>query len=155
MTQFRRAHYRVVLFSVLLASAMAPLTGCGTLAASRAETFEQKGAALLGDFTLYQRASVKIGEDPTVSNEIRRAVLQAVIAAKPVADKGDTLLREYRSVRAQLATGTTTDEKVAIAAANLQGWISEITPLIRSLRTSVEAVPIPPSDHDVAGDTQP
>lgn len=132
-------HFVGVLAIVLVILTLPLLTGCpGTLAVQRAETFEQKAAALLGDFNLYQSGSVQIGEDPTVSPSVRKAVLDEVIAAKPLADRGDSFLRAYRQVQRQLAAGETPDQQLAIAAANLKGWILDFTPLVSSLRTKVE-----------------
>lgn len=124
---------------MLFCIGVSTLSACGSLAIGRAQTLEQKGAALLGDFTLYQRASLKIGEDQSVPQDARRAVLTAEVAAKPAADKLDDALREYRAVHSQLAAGQTTDEKVKIATSHLQQWIGEVTPLVLSLRKNVEA----------------
>jgi hypothetical protein len=124
---------------LIVVSTLTPmLTGCNTLAVSRAETLEQKAAALLGDFNIYQQASLKVGSDETVSPEFRRVVLDAAITAKPIADRADEALRQYRGIRRQLAEGSTTNEKVAIAAANLQGWIQQLAPTVKTLRNVVE-----------------
>lgn len=132
------ARFRVTLLCLVLVPMLLALPGCDTFAVSRAETPEQKAAALLGDFNLYQRASLKIGEDQSVPTEVRRKVLEAEVAAKPVADKLDDALLQYRAIALDLKSGSTTSEKVAIAAANLQGWIKTLTPLIQSLRQQVE-----------------
>lgn len=116
------------------------LTGCATLGLTSGQSPEQRAAALLGDFTLYQKASLQIGSDETVLPEVRRKVLDAAIAAKPVADQGDGLLREYRSIKAQFDAGTTTDQKLAIAASHLQSWTQQMLPLITQLRTLIEGV---------------
>lgn len=127
------------LISVLLIlAALASVTACSSLAVSQAKTAEQRAAALLGDFTVFQHASLIIAEDPTVVPEVRRAVADAAIAAKPVADQLDAALRQYRSIAGALAAGQTTEEKVAIAAANLNRWILELTPLIRNLAAQVK-----------------
>lgn len=114
------------------------LHGCGSLGIARAQTVEQKAAALLGDFTLYQKASLQIGNDATVVPEVRKGVLDAAIAAKPAADSLDDALRQYRQMKIQLEAGTTTDAKVAIAAANLSNWIEQVRPLVTQLRKLVE-----------------
>lgn len=116
------------------------MSGCSSLAIGHAQTTEQKAAALLGDFTLYQRASIKIGEDQTVPVEVRRAALEAEGKAKPIADKLDESLREYRAIANQLRAGQSTDDKLRIAASNLTSWIQQLEPLVRSLRSTVEGV---------------
>jgi hypothetical protein len=130
-----------VLASVLLAVLFCgSLVGCESLGLSTAQTNEQKAAALLGDFTLYQKASLQIGSDPTVVPEVRKAVLDAAIAAKPGADQLDATLRQYRQIKAQLAAGATTDDKLSIVAANLTSWIRQLTPQVTQLRKLVEGV---------------
>jgi hypothetical protein len=123
---------------LLVVLAVSTLSACTSLGVTAAKTAEQRAAALLGDFTIYQRASLLIAEDPTVLPEVRRAVADAAIKAKPVADQLDEALRQYRAVSGALAAGQTTDEKVAIAAANLNRWIVELTPLIRNLSDTIK-----------------
>ena len=114
--------------------------GCAYFAVGRAETTEQKAAALLGDFTLYQKASLQIGNDPSVTPEVRKQVLDAAIAAKPVADSLDTALRDYRLMKRQLEAGETTRDRTAIAANNLQTWVRQLLPLVTQLRSLTEGV---------------
>lgn len=138
------SHPLVGVLSMLMASlVLVALTGCNVLAVNRAETNEQRAAALLGDFGLYQKASVHIGEDESVPVAVRKAVLDAVIAAKPVADQLDIALRDYRMIRVQFGVGQSTEEKLEIAAANLQNWVRQLSPLIKSLRQNVERSDLP------------
>lgn len=130
-----------LLMASVLACVLAIIAGCSTpLAVSKAQTVEQRAAALLGDFTIYQRASLKIGEDQSVPVDVRRKVLETEVAAKPIADKLDESLRDYRVIAAELANGQSTDEKLRIAAANLTNWIGQLQPLVTSLRSTVEGV---------------
>lgn len=131
-----KSHPLVVV--LLVAAAFSMLTGCARFAVQEANTPEQKAAALLGDFTVYQSASLSIASDATIVPEVRRAVADAAIAAKPIADQLDAALRQYRSIAATVQAGSTSDERVRIAAANLNRWILELTPLVRSLRSTVE-----------------
>lgn len=128
-----------VLCTLALAAVMSlGLMGCESLGLTKGQTPEQRAAALLGDFNLYQRASLQVGNDATVVPEVRKAVLDAAIAAKPAADSLDSALLDYRSIKRQLDAGTTTNDKASIAAANLQGWIQKVTPLVTQLRSLVE-----------------
>jgi hypothetical protein len=96
-----------VLCSVALAVVMCSgLAGCESLGLQKGQTAEQRAAALLGDFNLYQRASLQVGNDATVVPEVRKAVLDAAIAAKPAADSLDAALLDYRSIKQQLEAGT-------------------------------------------------
>ncbi len=114
------------------------LFGCAQLGVQAAQTNEQRAAALLGDFTVFQKAALKIGEDETVPANVRKAVLDAPIAAKPAVDELDTALRTYREIALQVKAGTTTDEKLQIAAQNLVVWITRVTPQIKQLRATIE-----------------
>jgi hypothetical protein len=116
------------------------LGACTALGLTSGQTGEQRASALLGDFTLYQKASLQVGSDETVLPEVRKRVLDAAIAAKPAADELDKALRQYRLIKRQLEAGETTDQKVAIAAVNLQNWIQQVGPLVTQLRTLVEGV---------------
>lgn len=115
--------------------------GCANqLGVVAGQTPEQKAAGLLGDFTVYQSASLKIGTDNTVPGPVRQRVLQTAIDAKPLADSLDVALRDYRMIEKQLKAGTTTQDKVNIAATQLVNWIAQLQPLVTSLRSQVEAI---------------
>ncbi len=133
-----QCHPFAVVLSMLLAAAL--LSGCVTWGVKAAQTNEQRAAALLGDFTIFQQAALKVGQDTSVPLEVRRAILDAPIAAKPFVDELDAALREYRAVALELERGTTTEEKVAIAAQNLVRWITEVQPRIARLRELIEGV---------------
>lgn len=130
-----KCHPGVVLF---LALAATMLVGCEHLGVQEAQTTEQKAAALLGDFGIFQKAALKIGEDPTVPATVRKQVLDAPIALKPVVDSLDEALRTYRDIALQLKAGQTTDAKLQIASANLLTWVNRVTPQIKALRTTIE-----------------
>lgn len=137
-------HPLTVLLGIALTFVMlSGLAGCATSAYRQAETLEQRAAALIGDFNIWQRAALKIAEDTTVLPTVRREVADAVIAAKPVVDDLDAALRQYRSIARALDAGETTEDKVAIAAANLNRWILDVAPLITHLRTSIEGARSP------------
>jgi hypothetical protein len=127
-------------FAIALAGlfAMALMGGCAQLGVQAAQTVEQKAAALLGDFTIFQKASLKIGEDPTVPSNIRKEVLDAPIAMKPAVDSLDEALRTYREIELQLKAGQTTDEKLRIASQNLLIWVNRLAPQVKALRTTIE-----------------
>lgn len=128
--------------ALLLVALVAGIAGCQTAAVTVAETPEQRAAALLGDFTVYQRASLAIVADPTVAPEIRRRVGELAVAAKPVADQLDTSLREYRAVLRELDAGEAHPDKLAIVAANLDRWLLELAQLLANIRTTLQGTPL-------------
>lgn len=124
--------------ALALAAAGMFLGGCQHLGVQEAQTTEQKAAALLGDFGVFQRAALAIGSDATVPENVRRAVLDAPIAAKPAVDQLDEALRSYREIALQLKAGATTDDKLHIAATNLATWVARVAPQIKALRATIE-----------------
>lgn len=125
--------------ALLVSLVMMPaLVGCAQFAVGRAETTEQKAAALLGDFTIAQKAALVIGEDPSIPVDVRKRVINTAIEAKPYADSLDVALREYRTAKRALSSGTSTQEQIDIAARELQNWIRKLTPLVTQLRNLTE-----------------
>lgn len=125
------AHWMAVMLAVLVVSAL--MAGCQSEPVAAANTPGQKAAALLGDFNIYEAASLSIGQNTAIPIGARRAVLDAAIAAKPVADSAQAALTTYRQVTTALSAGTTTQDKVLIAATNLQNWITQLSTLVTSL----------------------
>jgi len=124
---------------LLLLTTILMLTGCpATLAVKEAQTMEQRAGALIGDFTIFQRAALEIGNDTSVPTDVRQKVVAAPIALRPAVDHGIDLLRSYRLVSEQLARGVTGEDRVRIAAANLTAWIVDLTPKIAALRQTIE-----------------
>lgn len=135
-----KLHWAAFLLAMLIVPLML-IVGCTSqLGVVAGQTPEQKAAGLLGDFTVYQGASLKIGTDETVPQAVRQKVLQTAIDAKPLADSLDATLRLYRGMEAQLAAGATTQDKVDIAALDLASWVTKLEPLVTSLRSQVEAI---------------
>lgn len=134
-----RLHPVTLVLALVLASlAFSSIYGCSSLAVSRAKTNEQRAAALIGDFTIFQRAAIAIGQDSTVPTEVRKPIVDSAVQLKPAVDELDLALREYRSIVFDLGSDTSSDQKLAIAAANLTKWIAEIQPRILALRSLIE-----------------
>lgn len=114
------------------------LAACGSInPLARAETLGQKTYALYGEFVIAEEQAAKLFQDPVVPANIKAALSTADRAAKPAADSLLAAILEVDSVRAQLAAGTTTDEKLTIAVANLNQWYTTARPLILSLKGAV------------------
>lgn len=110
------------------------LAGCGVFEPYRvAQTTEQRAGVLLGDFNIYQQASLSVGQNAAVPVTIRLKVVQAARAAKAPADQLDAALREYQDIRVQILTGQSADEKLRAVSDNLERWVVEARPLIEDL----------------------
>lgn len=131
----------LLLFAPIVGAVL--LQGCATEPVNAAKTVDQKAAALLGDFNIYAAAAVTIGTNPGVPAAARKALLQAVVTAKPFADSLDGALRLYRQASAALAAGTTTADKVTIAATNLTNWLTQLEPMVTNLENAAKAAEVP------------
>lgn len=128
-----RSHWLAVAFATLMVVAM--LHGCATEPVSAAQTPGQKAAALLGDFNLYEAASVSIGTNPMLAVSVRRGVLDAAIAAKPAADAAQHALATYRAVQQSLADGVSTPAELAQVSTALTALLSDLATVTENLHT--------------------
>lgn len=137
-----RSHWIAALFALAVVATLL-MSACATEPVNAASTPGQKAAALLGDFNIYEAASVSIGTNASLPVQVRRDVLTAAIAAKPVADSLQGALMTYRQVTAALAAGTTTQDKVDIAAASLTTWVAQLSTLVQNLITAEKGATTP------------
>lgn len=121
---------------VLLATA---LSACATInPISSAKTVEQKVYATYGSFVVFEQQAAALMQSPDVPIEVKRAIQQADAIAKPAADQLFDATVALIKVKAELAAGTTTDEKVLIATNNLLRWYADAAPKIQALVGAVE-----------------
>lgn len=106
-------------------------------ACSSKESLEVCASAVYGTFVIFEEFGRSVAEDPKLPNGARQAIIRADEVAKPVADSLLGAFNEYRMIRAQLAVGKTTEEKLLVATSNLNRWITEAAPLIRNLVNAV------------------
>lgn len=127
-----KSHWTAALFALVVVGMML-MSACATEPVNAAVTPGQKAAALLGDFNIYEAASVSIGTNTALPMNVRKGVLQAAIMAKPAADSVQAALMTYRQVTTALAAGATTQDQVDIAATNLTNWVAQLTTLVTNL----------------------
>ncbi len=94
-----------------------------------------KGIAEVYD--VYQRRAEDLVTNLTTPAEVKQAIKTADAAASPVVAAVLGATKEYVIIRAQLAAGQTSDEKLAIANANLEAWVTQALPLIDNLVKAV------------------
>lgn len=97
--------------------------------AVKAESAAVCGYSVYGTFVIAQETAAKIATD-VGPGAVRNKIIAAEEAAKPVGDKLYQALVEYETIRVQLAAGSSTQEKLTIALANINTWISRLTPLV-------------------------
>ena len=97
------------------------------------------GYATYGTFVIFEELGAKTAKEAGVSQTVREAIIDADEVAKPVADSLYNALQLYETARAELAAGRTSEEKFAIATANLNRWITEAAPLVADLVKAVNS----------------
>jgi hypothetical protein len=83
-------------------------------------------------YEVYQARAAEIVANPSTPADVKEAVRAAESLASAVVIETLKAGAFYAEVKAQLATGQTTEEKVAVANANLEAWVAKAIPLIRS-----------------------
>jgi hypothetical protein len=102
-----------------------------------AETPEQHAYALYGQFVIAEETAAGIVEDPATPQVVKDQIAKADATAKPVADNLLDAARSVMKIRAELAQGKSSEEKLAIAITNLEKWIADARPKIEALVASI------------------
>lgn len=98
-----------------------------------AETTEQRAYASYGTFVIFQEKAADLVEQPGLSNGVKLRIINAEAAAKPVADNLLDAYTEFLVIKAQFDAGETTQDKLVIASNNLDGWVTQLAPLVNEL----------------------
>jgi len=103
-----------------------------------AEGDEEKAYAALGIYHIVQLQVLNLVQDQTIPADYRKRIAAAENAALPVIKALDDALLSYLEVKDALAAGTTTDEKVRIAAANLASWTLKAQTSVREISLALK-----------------
>ena len=114
------------------------LLACASSPISVAETAEQKAFALYGTFVTFQAAALQVVTDPATPQSVKRKIADAEARAKPVADNMLESARALMVIKAELAAGETTEDKLETATARLGVWVNQMVPLINGLIAALE-----------------
>lgn len=114
------------------------LAGCQTAnPVGSAERPETVALALTGSYTIVAEAAAAIVTNPATPPEVKASLKAVDAAAYPVVKQLQPLAAEVAHIRADLATGATTDEKLLVATTKLNDWITRAAPLIQNLTDAV------------------
>lgn len=132
----------IVNFRILLGAAQLLLIGlliqgCTTSPLTAGKTLDQKAYALYGTFVVFEEQAASLIKLSTTPDSVKEAIRKADRTAKPVADELSRAVRQYLIIQRELSAGTTTNDKLVIATANLEKWVRDATPLIESLVKAV------------------
>lgn len=123
--------YTLLMMSMILAS-------CAVNPLKTAETTEQQAYAALGTFVIFQERAAAVVADPSVPAAAKQKIAVVENAAKPVVDSMAQAAIELAAIKAEVAAGTTSEEKLAIVNANLVRWVNEALPKIQAVVAAVK-----------------
>ncbi len=110
------------------------LAGCQSAnPIAAAETPEQRAYAAYGTFVIAQETAADLVEQDTIPRGVRLRIIQAEERAKPVAESLLDAYIDFLIVKAEFNAGTTSEQRLAIAAESLDDWVTQLAPLINEL----------------------
>jgi hypothetical protein len=113
------------------------LAACTVNPHKTAQTIEQQGDAVYGELVVAKEQGVKILQDASVSDSVKKPIAQLIVKSKPVTDNLQASLVLYSRVKADVASGASTEDKLAVVNRELAGWIAQAQPLITELVAAV------------------
>ena len=128
-----------VVFVLLLITAALP--ACALFGQSKApanpfavcKSVGQCYLAAAGTYNASQKAALELLASPTTPDSVKAALRAADEAATPQVENLSAAYRVYRHAKADLAAGTGSADKVSIATADVNKWLTEAGPLILKL----------------------
>jgi hypothetical protein len=113
------------------------LAACQVNPHKTAQTVEQQGDAVYGELVIAKEQGAKILQDASVSDAVKKPIAQLIVKSKPVTDNLQATIILYDRVKADVASGASTEEKLAVVNRELVGWIAQAQPLITDLVNAV------------------
>jgi len=115
------------------------LSGCGiTDVFEAAETPEQKYVAVSGTYEIILETADELVHNPSTPLEVVQAIDDTQKRTTPVFDALDQAFLDYMVAKAELEAGETTEERLAILAANLGNYIDQAMRAYRDLAAAVD-----------------
>ena len=139
-----RSHWLVAAFVAVVVAA--GTFGCTTTptevvrvgcAGGTAYKVERCADTLARVYNIYQTRALEITQDAQVPTDVKEKIRKADAEATPVVRELIASSKQYMDVRDALQGGTTEDEKLRIANANLERWIAQAVPRINALIASI------------------
>lgn len=106
-------------------------------ASNPARNVEQQSDRAYGQYVIAKEQGAKILENQGIADTAKRPIAKAMVASKDVGDKGHDVLIQYSEIKAQVAAGTTSAERLAIVERELSTWLASAQPLIDALVKAV------------------
>lgn len=126
-----------LILASLAALAVSTMSGCAANPHRTAQTSEQQADALYGEFVIAKEQGARILQDAGVSDQVKRPIAEAIVAAKPVTDGLQDALILYSDVEAAVSSGASSADKLAIVERDLATWIARAQPLVARLTAAI------------------
>lgn len=95
--------------------------------------------AVAGSYAITQGVILSIAKDPTTSHDVQQKLIALDEKAYPTVKKLKPAAYLVEKIRADLAAGTTDQERLQIALNNLNDYLNAAAPLIKDVNDAVEA----------------
>lgn len=109
------------------------IAACTSNPFKTAQTVEQRGDALYGSYVIAKEQGATLLGNPSIADAPKRILAEAMVESKAPADALQDSLIQYSTVKAQIAAGTTPEERLQIVEKEIDGWIVKAKPLIEKL----------------------
>lgn len=127
---------RTLLITMALAACL--VAACASINPfAAAKGADEKAYAVLGTYQIVQGQILKVVNDTTLSANTRRSAAQADAVAFEIIKSLKESMEKYLDAKEQLAAGTTSKERVAIAIANLNDWVRQGQAALADLKKSL------------------
>ncbi len=113
------------------------LAGCSTNPFKYTDTPAQKAYAIERAYNIVLEGALDVVSSPATSASIKSSIRRVEAQTTPVIDSLANAFAQYEVVRAQLAQGESSDEKLAIAAAELDNWVRQAERALAQLANAI------------------
>ena len=113
------------------------LMACGANPFKYTETPAQKAYAIERAYNIVLEGALDIVRSPAVEEWTKSCIRRVEAQTTPVINELSDAFADYEIVRAQLSQGESSDEKLTIAAANLEDWVRRAEAALSQLATAV------------------
>lgn len=135
VSSMRKLDYRYA-WLMLWLFALAGCQSANPIAA--AETSEQRAYAAYGTFVIVQEKAADLAEDPAIPRGVKLRIIQAEERAKPVADSLLDAYTAFLVIKGEFDAGETSEQRLLSASRELDGWITELAPLINEIIRNIK-----------------
>jgi hypothetical protein len=102
-----------------------------------AEEPDEKAYAAVSMYSILIARAEALMLDESVPNSIKRRIQQADAVLSPQVLNSEVVITEYRAAQTAFEGGSTTQDKLNYAIANIQRWTQELLEMLPALKSAV------------------